>query len=128
MTVGAPGPMISPLRPGIGATHAEWSVGSLKRAAGSFPIMTVPEPCMIIPGPPGTQGAMVQGAVVSVMRAAGMLAIMTVGSPLMIGSGMPGCGTGVGVGAGGCMGAWQCGVVWRTLSPMRAAGKGTVVS
>src|ERR671935_497875 len=29
---------------------------------------------------------------------------------------------GVGTGAGGWIGAWQCGVAWMTLSPCRAAG------
>ena len=81
-------------------------------AAGRPPINTVTPPGgMIMPGPPGTQPGSMQGIVVSVTRAAGRLLIRTVGSPLMIISGNPGCGTGVGVGAGGWIGAWQCGTV-----------------
>jgi hypothetical protein len=75
------------------------------RAAGIFPIKTVSDPFMIMPGPPGTHVGRMHGDVVSVIRAAGMPPINTVGCPLMIGSGRAGCGTGVGTGAGGWIGA-----------------------
>ena len=39
----------------------------------------------------------------------------------MMSSGNPGCATGVGVGAAGWMGAWQCGASCFILSPTRAA-------
>src|SRR4051812_39486372 len=92
------------------------------RAAGRLPISTVIEPSAIIAGPPGTQPAGMQGVVVSVARAAGMLPIRTVGSPLMIVCGVGACGCGVGTGAAGWIGAWQCGASFRTMSPRRAAG------
>ncbi len=79
------------------------------RAAGILPINTVVEAIKIMPGPPGTHPANVQGAVWSVIRAAGIFPISTVGSPLIMARGIGGCGTGVGVGAGGWIGAWQCG-------------------
>lgn len=104
-TVGAPGPMIMPDGPGIGPTQAAWTVGSVSRAAGMLPIKTVGEPGMIIPGPPGTQPGSMQGWLMSVARAAGILPMRTVGRPLMMARGIGGCGKGVGVGAGGCMGA-----------------------
>jgi hypothetical protein len=37
--------------------------------------------------------------------------INTVGWPVMMASGIAGWGTGVGDGAGGWIGAWQCGAV-----------------
>jgi hypothetical protein len=63
-----------------------------------------------------------QGAVWSAILAAGMLPIRTVAAPLMMASGNGGCGTGVGTGAAGCIGAWQCGPLCKTLSPNLAAG------
>jgi hypothetical protein len=78
---------------------------SLRRAAGSPPIITVAEPLAIIPGPPGTQLGSTQGTVVSVTRAAGEPAMSTLGWPLTIVNGMGGWGNGVGTGAGGWMGA-----------------------
>ncbi len=92
------------------------------RAAGKPPIRTVKEPNEIIPGPAGTQDGRVHGVVMSLTRAAGCPPISTFGCPLTIVSGTGGCATGVGVGAGGWIGAWQCGASWRTMSPMRAAG------
>lgn len=80
---------------------------SLIRAAGSPEIITVAEPLAIIPGPAGTQLGRVHGVVVSVALAAGCFPISTVGAPLTMVSGMAGCGTGVGVGAAGWIGAWQ---------------------
>src|SRR6266568_7038084 len=105
ITVGQPGGKILPVGLGMGATHAECIVISLTRAAGMLPIKTVADPLAIIPGPPGTQPGSKQGLVMSVNRAAGILPIKTVGSPLIIVSGNAGCGTGVGEGAGGCIGA-----------------------
>jgi hypothetical protein len=94
---------------------------SFVRAAGMLPINTVVEPRAIIPGPPGTQPGSVHGAVVSVSRAAGMLPMSTVVSPFMMASGSAGCALGVGTGAAGWIGAWQCGASCFTMSPMRAA-------
>lgn len=99
--------MILPVGLGMGATQLVCAVISPRRAAGILPIITVPEPMEIIPGPAGTQPGNRQGIVVSVKRAAGIPPIITVNSPLIIASGNPGWGTGVGVGAGGCIGAWQ---------------------
>jgi len=90
---------------GIGPTQDAWAVMSPARAAGMLPIRTVVEPREIIPGPAGTQLGSVQGVVVSVTRAAGRLPISTVGWPLIIVNGSGGCGTGVGTGAGGWIGA-----------------------
>lgn len=101
ITVGQPGGRIFPVGPGMGATQEECSVMSPTRAAGSPPMRTVPDACMIIPGPPGTHPGSRQGPVMSVIRAAGIFPINTVGSPLMIVRGKGGCGTGVGTGAGG---------------------------
>lgn len=92
------------------------------RAAGMLPISTVADPSAIIPGPPGTQPGSMHGPVVSVRRAAGMLPISTVASPLRIVSGSAGCADGVGTGAGGWIGAWQCGESCSTMSVIRAAG------
>ena len=121
-TVGHPGGSTFPVGPGIGATQAGWLVMSPARAAGMFPISTVKEPRAIIAGPLGTQPAGMQGVVVSVTLAAGWLPINTVGCPLMIVCGRGACGCGVGTGAGGWIGAWQCGASFRTMSPIRAAG------
>ena len=69
---------------------------------------TVAEPIAIMPGPAGMQAANMHGNVMSVARAAGIPPIMTVGAPgAIICRGIGGCGTGVGVGAGGWIGAWQ---------------------
>jgi uncharacterized protein YbaR (Trm112 family) len=43
----------------------------------------------------------------------------TVGCPVIIANGMGGWGTGTG---GGCIGAWQCGAICNTMSPILAAG------
>lgn len=80
---------------------------SLIRAAGMPPMITVADAMVMIPGPAGTQGIIEQGAVMSVSRAAGIFDSMTVGCPLIIARGIGGWGTGVGTGAGGCIGAWQ---------------------
>ena len=78
---------------------------------------------MIMPGPAGMHPGKRQGMVIEVAVAAGRLPINTVGAPGgMIASGNPGCGSGVGAGAGGWMGAWQCGIIWMTMSETRAAG------
>jgi hypothetical protein len=62
----------------------------------------VVDPIMIVPGPAGIQPGNRHGIVMDVAVAAGKLPIMTVGTPGgMICSGKPGCGSGVGVGAGG---------------------------
>lgn len=86
------------------------------------PINTLEEPWAIMPGPPGTHPINMQGMVVSVVRAAGLPPIKTVGQPFMIASGIAGCGVGVGTGAAGWIGAWQCGAVCLTKSPILAAG------
>jgi len=100
-----------PVGLGIGATQLGWEVMSPSRAAGRLPTSTVAEPLAMMPGPAGTQDASTQGTVVSVTRAAGMEPINTVGWPVMMASGIAGWGTGVGDGAGGWIGAWQCGAV-----------------
>lgn len=94
-----------PTGDGIGATQAACDVMSPTRAAGNEPISTVAEPFATRPGPPGTQPGNMQGAVVLVTVAAGLPPISTVGTPLMIAKGNAGCGTAVGTGAGGCIGA-----------------------
>ncbi len=91
-------------------------------AAGRPPIRTVAEPIAIIPGPAGTHPASMQGTDMSVTRAAGLPPMSTLGWPLMIFSGIGGCGTGVGDGAGGWIGAWQCGPSCKIWSPILAAG------
>ena len=88
---------------------------------------TVVEPIMIVPGPAGMHPGNKQGMVIEVTVAAGRLPIKTVGAPGgMMASGNPGCGSGVGAGAGGWIGAWQCGIIWITMSLTRAAGGLTV--
>ena len=68
--------------------------------------MTVVEPIETMPGPAGTQLGSMHGVVMLVTTAAGRLPIITVGMHLpTIASGMGGCGTGVGTGAGGWIGA-----------------------
>ena len=101
ITVTQQGGMMLPVGDGIGATQLACAVMSPARAAGSFPTITVAEPLVISPGPAGTHGISVQGFVISVTRACGILPTITVGCPLMMRSGNAGCGTGVGVGAGG---------------------------
>lgn len=71
------------------------------RAAGMNPINTLVDPMAIMPGPAGMQPGSVHGVDISVTRAAGAPPISTFGWPLMIVNGKGGCGTGVGVGAGG---------------------------
>lgn len=105
MTVGHPGGRTLPTGLGMGATQTVCVVLSPTRAAGMPPMITVAEPMAIMPGPPGTQPIKVHGADKSVTRAAGLPPIKTVGHPLMIASGMAGCGTGVGTGAAGWIGA-----------------------
>jgi hypothetical protein len=122
ITVGHPGGNTLPTGDGIGATQLTWLVMSLMRAAGMLPIRTVIDPNAIIPGPAGTQPGRVHGVVVSVARAAGILPIRQVGIPVIMGKGRAGCALGAGPGAGGWMGAWQCGASWRTISPILAAG------
>jgi len=122
MTVGQHGGMTVPLGPGMGPTQAACVVESPARAAGRLLIMTVDEPIAISPGPPGRHPGMEHGAVVLLTVAAGMLEIITVAEPLTMARGIGGCGAGVGVGAAGCIGAWQCGADCSTLSPTRAAG------
>ena len=101
MTVGQPGGKIFPTGLGIGATQVGWLVRSPTRAAGNPPIMTVADPRATMPGPPGTQVGSMHGVVVLVTVAAGCPPIITVGTPLMMVRGRAGCGTAVGVGAGG---------------------------
>src|SRR4051794_24372165 len=122
ITVGQPGGRTLPVGIGMTATQVACAVMSPTRAAGRPPINTVIEPSDTMPGPAGTQPASMQGAVVLVTVAAGWPPIRTVGTPLMMASGIGGCGTGVGTGAAGCMGAWQCGPSCNTWSPIRAAG------
>ena len=112
-----------PTGDGIGATHDECAVMSLRRAAGRLPIITVDEPIAIMPGPPGTQPGSMHGVDMLVSVAAGALPIITVmqhADPMV--RGRPGCGIGVGTGAGGWIGAWQCGVSCLIMSPIRMAG------
>ena len=105
----------------MGATQLECIVMSFTRAAGKFAIMTFVEPKATIPGPPGTQPGSKHGTVVLVTVAAGRFPIRTVGAPLIMAKGRPGCGTGVGTGAAGWIGAWQCGASCFTRSLIRAA-------
>lgn len=123
MTVGQQGGMILPVGLGMGATQLGKFTKSPRRAAGRKLIITEDEPFATIPGAPGTQVGIVQGLVMLVTTAAGRLPIITVVTvAVRMGCGIGGCGTGVGTGAAGCMGAWQCGASWRTLSVCRAAG------
>ena len=102
MTVGQQGGRIFPTGPGIGATQEAWTVMSFIRAAGSFMVITVPDPLAIMPGPPGTQPGSMQGSDWLVTTAASILPILTVGTvAVLIISGRPGWGVGVGTGAGG---------------------------
>ena len=79
---------------------------SFFRAAGVKLILTLDEPFVIIPGPPGTQGGSMQGLLWSMTRAAALLSIFTFGEHGgMIANGSAGCGTGVGTGAAGWIGA-----------------------
>ena len=101
ITVRQPGGRILPTGPGMGATQLAWAVKSFTRAAGNPPIRTVNEPMTTVPGPAGTQAGKTHGMVVLLTLAAGWLPMSTLNAPVMIGSGRAGCGTGVGVGAGG---------------------------
>src|SRR3954463_696625 len=122
MTVGEQGGMILPVGEGMGATQEAKATMSPARAAGRLPISTVADPLEITPGPPGTQLGSMHGPLMLVATAAGMLLISTVGTvALMMVSGIGGCASGVGTGAGGWMGAWQCGPSWMSMSPWRAA-------
>jgi hypothetical protein len=94
-----------PVGLGIGATHVAWFVMSPTRAAGILPMSTVIDPFIIMPGPAGTHDGNTHGTVMSVIRAAGIPPIKTFGCPLMMARGRAGCGTGVGTGAGGWIGA-----------------------
>lgn len=86
-------------------------------------MVTVAEPLDTMPGPAGTHEGSEQGLVLSLTLMAAMLLIVTVGQPGgMNARGKGGCATGVGTGAGGWIGAWQCGPSWIALSPTRAAG------
>ena len=115
--------MIWPTGDGIGATQLGWLDMSPARAAGSPAMNTVADPLAIKPGPAGTHGTNVHILVISVARAAGRLPIRTVGAQGgIIGKGRAGCGTGVGTGAGGCIGAWQWGADCSTISVILAAG------
>ena len=105
ITVGQPGGIIFPTGPGIGATQAGCAVKSLTLAAGIPPIITEVEPMTTVAGPPGTHPARVHGVVVLPILAAGWLPMSTLNAPVMIVTGSAGCGTGVGTGAGGCIGA-----------------------
>ena len=94
---------------GIGPAQLECIVMSPTRAAGMPPIKTVADATWIMPGPAGTQPGSEHGAVMSFIRAAGLLPMSTFGCPFTIAKGNGGCGTGVGTGAAGWIGAWQCG-------------------
>jgi len=89
----------------MGATQLECIVMSVILAAGIPPTITVAEPMTTFPGPAGTQPAVIHGPVVLPTLAAGWPPIRTLNAPVIIGSGKPGWGTGVGTGAGGCIGA-----------------------
>ena len=106
MTVGQPGGMILPVGLGIGATHPAHDTMSPTRAAGRPLMITDVLPFATMPGPLGTHGGMVQTLVIDVTVAASRFWILMVGCvALMIGCGIGGCGTGVGTGAGGWIGA-----------------------
>lgn len=94
-----------PVGEGMGATQEAWALMSPTRAAGNPAINTVGDPMEITPGPAGTQPGRTHGVVISETRAAGAPPTITVGAPLMMVSGRAGCGNGVGVGAGGWIGA-----------------------
>ena len=129
MTVGDPGGRIFPVGLGIGATHDANDTMSPTLPAGRPPIITVVEPIAITPGPPGTHGGIMHGCVMLPTTAAGVLSMSTVIAQLpTIAKGIGGCGIGVGTGAGGWIGAWQCGASCSVWSPMRAAGGTSVRS
>jgi hypothetical protein len=105
-TVGQQGGMILPTGLGIGATHVGCAVRSPILAAGSELISTVMDPLAMLPGPAGVHGIKVHIFVISETRAAGSIPINTViAQGGIMRSGNAGCGTMVGTGAGGCMGA-----------------------
>ena len=89
----------------MGATQVGCMVMSVILAAGIPPTITVAEPIITVPGPPGTQPAVIHGPVVLPTLAAGWPPMRTLNAPVIMGSGRPGCGTGVGTGAGGWIGA-----------------------
>src|SRR5712691_9933754 len=123
ITVGQQGGMMLPVGLGIGATQAANATMSPMRAAGRLPIITVAEPFETMPGPFGTHDGRLQLWLMLPITAAGRFLISTVGTVApTIGSGSGGCGRGVGTGAAGWIGAWQCGPWWMTLSVWRAAG------
>jgi hypothetical protein len=101
ITVRHPGGIIFPTGLGMGATQLVCAVISFTLAAGIPPTMTVVDPMTTLAGPPGTQPAVVHGVVVLPIWAAGWLPMSTVNAPVIIVTGRAGCGTGVGVGAGG---------------------------
>lgn len=106
ITVVQQGGMIFPVGDGIGATHEAWAVSSPARAAASFMIVTVAEPLEIMPGPPGAQVGSEHGLDMSDKRAAAAPPMVTVAAPGgMMSRGRAGWGAGVGVGAGGWIGA-----------------------
>jgi len=106
MTSGEHGGIILPVGLGIGATHDANATISPIRAAGRNPIITVAEPFATKPGPAGTHDGIMQGFVMLVTTAAIKLLINTVGTHFrMMSMGIGGCGTGVGTGAAGWMGA-----------------------
>src|SRR5947207_7388259 len=92
------------------------------RAAGMLHIITVKQPSVTMPGPPGTHGGSLHGVVCDVIVAPCRLLTMTVAAQLLVIVSMRHeWGTGVGTGAGGWIGAWQCGESCLHLSDMRAA-------
>lgn len=95
---------------GIGATQVGNETISPALAAGRPPMVTFVEPFATIPGPAGTHPSNEQDLVWSETLAAAIPLMKTVGHPGGIRArGTGGWGTAVGVGAGGWMGAWQCG-------------------
>src|SRR5690606_22922976 len=100
------GGMTLPVGAGMGATQPGCEVRSFSRAAGRPQWNTPVEPMAMIPGPFGTQLGSLHGSEMLPTTAACLPLIITVGThavTMVHGSG--GCATGVGVGAGGWMGA-----------------------
>src|SRR5689334_5994851 len=95
---------------------------SLLRALGMHTIITVAEPIEMTPGPAGTQLGCMHGSVMLPTVAASLPLIFTVVAvTILISYGLAGWAIGVGTGAAGWIGAWQCGPACITLSPLRAA-------